>query len=45
MWLLKLASLHKVENFCRSRAARSSLVVVLPLDPPTANRGRENPLR
>ena len=39
MSLLKLASLHRTGPAWRRTAAISSLVVVLPLDPPTAMTG------
>src|ERR1039458_5965861 len=45
MSLLKLASLHSIENFWRSTDATNSLVVVLPFEPPTAITGSEKSRR
>lgn len=45
MSLLKLAWDRRVGNVVSSRAASSSLVVVLPLDPATQNTGSEKPFR
>ena len=45
MSLLKLASLQRVVSFCFNTDATNSLVVVFPLEPPTATIGRVNWLR
>ena len=42
MSLLKLASLQTADSFCRNTEAINSLVVVLPLEPPTTMTGNSN---